>query len=583
MYNVGDDVKRLFLKDYRQVCELTSADGQIKLTETDVREGGLTVDRYTSNGSRIDIGSVAAAQLDLTLDNRDGRFDGVNFEGVELFLRVGVKKWDAHAWEKAVVHWLPIGYFTVDEPPRKQRSISLSALDRMVKFDVPFDASGLTFPVTPAALAAYCCEKCGVPAGDMSELLNSDYEIDTVGDDDSLTYRRVVRQIAELGGCCAFIDREGKLAFGWYRAAETVLDGSARYQGADLWEKDVVISGVDVETDDGTVSHGEGCGSRMTVSGNGLLTHDADSVAVALAGRLEGFSYRPFSAKTPAMPWLDPLDGIIYIDGNGAKHYSIITNWKYRLNGSTSLDGKGETEQKSTYQSLGGMTDSQTKQVRRDIGKASDRLEGKIGETAKTQEDLSTMIANSLGVYMTKVKGTDGAVIYYFHDAETPEESSIVYTFRANGFAWTDDYQGDDTDWQYGLTRDGNLLIKMLTVIKITADQIDAAELKVKAANVTGKLTANQISVDDLTVDIANVTGELNVEGAMYTIPKLCTEFNEHMGLDATYKHNNDAAITRLEDVVGTSTGLGPGEESHEARITSLEERIANLEENFKG
>ena len=132
MYNVGDDVKRLFLKDYRQVCELTSADGQIKLTETDVREGGLTVDRYTSNGSRIDIGSVAAAQLDLTLDNRDGRFDGVNFEGVELFLRVGVKKWDAHAWEKAVVHWLPIGYFTVDEPPRKQRSISLSALDRMV-------------------------------------------------------------------------------------------------------------------------------------------------------------------------------------------------------------------------------------------------------------------------------------------------------------------------------------------------------------------------------------------------------------------------------------------------------------------
>ena len=204
-------------------------------------------------------------------------------------------------------------------------------------------------------------------------------------------------------------------------------------------------------------------------------------------------------------------------------------------------------------------------------------------DSAKTQEDLSTMIANSLGVYMTKVTGTDGAVIYYFHDAETPEESSIVYTFRANGFAWTDDYQGDDTDWQYGLTRDGNLLIKMLTVIKITADQIDAAELKVKAANVTGKLTADQISVDDLTVDIANVTGELNVEGAMYTIPKLCTEFNKHMGLDATYKHNNDAAITRLEDVVGTSTGLGPGEESHEARITSLEERIANLEENFKG
>ena len=57
-----------------------------------------------------------------------------------------------------------------------------------------------------------------------------------------------------------------------------------------------------------------------------------------------------------------------------------------------------------------------------------------------------------------------------------------VYTFRANGFAWTDDYQGDDTDWQYGLTRDGNLLIKMLTVIKITADQIDVYKRQVRIA-----------------------------------------------------------------------------------------------------
>ena len=100
------------------------------------------------SGNRIEIGSVIASELTLVLDNSDGKYDDVVFEGAELFVRVGVKKWDAKTWENADFHFVPFGYFTVDETPRKLRSITLSALDRMMLFDKKVDNSLLSFPMT---------------------------------------------------------------------------------------------------------------------------------------------------------------------------------------------------------------------------------------------------------------------------------------------------------------------------------------------------------------------------------------------------------------------------------------------------
>lgn len=57
------------------------------------------------------------------------------FEGAEVFVKIGIKKWDAHRWENAVIHWIPCGYFTIDEPPRALSTITISALDRMILFD----------------------------------------------------------------------------------------------------------------------------------------------------------------------------------------------------------------------------------------------------------------------------------------------------------------------------------------------------------------------------------------------------------------------------------------------------------------
>lgn len=72
-------------------------------------------------------------------------------------MKIGIKKWDAHRWENAVIHWIPCGYFTIDEPPRALSTITISALDRMILFDKTVDISKLSFPMTVADLLNKIC------------------------------------------------------------------------------------------------------------------------------------------------------------------------------------------------------------------------------------------------------------------------------------------------------------------------------------------------------------------------------------------------------------------------------------------
>ena len=134
MYNCGQEARALLKNDYRQIARISfeGDNGHLDISEADILPGTLKIDRYSVTGDRIEIGSAAAAQLYVKLKNDDGRFDNVVFEGGEMFVRIGVKKWDAHRWENAQIHWIPCGYFLVDTPPRKQRTITISALDRMV-------------------------------------------------------------------------------------------------------------------------------------------------------------------------------------------------------------------------------------------------------------------------------------------------------------------------------------------------------------------------------------------------------------------------------------------------------------------
>lgn len=470
-YPVTRDVFELFTKPYRQTAEITfnGVSESILLTEKNLRQGGLTYTKSAVSGSRIEIGSAICAEVSLVLDNRDGRFDDLKFEGAELYIRVGIKKWDAHRWENAAMHYVPLGYFTVDESPRKLSEITLSALDRMAQFDKSVDFSWISFPISLYELVARACSVCRVPLGTKSaEMLNSGYIVSTAPENsDGITWRQIIQRAAEISGTCAYIDRGGQLIFGWYKIPEggynPPITPADRFS-SDLYENALTVTGVAVEDGDTVYLAGEE-GYTLDISDNFLIQHDHAAVARSIREKLGSFTYTPFSVQIKSLPHYDPLDILVFTDKTGAEHRVIVTDTSFTLNGAASLEGKGETETSGGYAAL----DPLTQQERGILSKMEKRQQRELSGREQALIELNNTVWNSLGLRVTQEENADGGKIFYYHDGDTLEGSTVIYTFRAGGFAWTDKWEGDETVWQYGFTRGGNAVVNALNAYRIQA------------------------------------------------------------------------------------------------------------------
>jgi hypothetical protein len=186
MYPVTDEVMALFESEQRKVLRITGTDrngATISITDDNVIEDSFQIDRYSCNGEKLEIGTAIAGQLTLKLENGNGQYDGIVFEGAELFVEVGIADWTQSS---PTVTYIPCGYFTPDEQPRRLSTISITALDRMMRFDavsltmIPWTTrsgevittgsgepiyfvKSIRFPCTIAQIVAQAAALCNVP------------------------------------------------------------------------------------------------------------------------------------------------------------------------------------------------------------------------------------------------------------------------------------------------------------------------------------------------------------------------------------------------------------------------------------
>lgn len=525
MYKVSQEVKNLFNKNYIQVADITvnGANKSFSVAENEIVQGSLSIDRYSVSNSKIEVGSAVAAELTLKLKNDDGKYDNTVFEGAEVFVKIGIKKWDAHRWENAVIHWIPCGYFTIDEPPRALSTITISALDRMILFDKTVDTSKLSFPMTVADLLNKICTICGVTlATDITRLPNKDYQITEYPEGQDLTYRTLLQWCAALTGTCAFMNYDGNLELKWYEQTDLTISPSERYN-SDMQENDVAITGVyfkDAANTEYIAGTDDYC---LDLSSNGLLQDNVQVVLDTLYVSLKGFSYRPYTATIKSAPYIYPMDMIHYEDAKGEVHDTIITNVTFGMNLSTSIAGKGETTQKQKYSQSGGLT----KQQAAILEKLRENLDKAMTAKEQAQLELNRLLSNSLGLNIVTIPQDDGTQIYYFCDGETLESSNIIYTFKANGFAWTKNWNDGNPVWKYGFSKDGNAIYNMLAAYKISTEYLDAecvtAE-KLSAEYKQSVTTEMEETVDEKLTDystteetktlIANTGGTIRTEVA---------------------------------------------------------------------
>ena len=525
MYNVSQEVKNLFNKNYIQVADITvnGVNESFSVAENEIVQGSLSIDRYSVSNSKIEVGSAVAAELTLKLKNDDGKYDNTVFEGAEVFVKIGIKKWDAHRWENAVIHWIPCGYFTIDEPPRALSTITISALDRMILFDKTVDTSKLSFPMTVADLLDKICTICGVTmVTDITRLPNKDYQIIAYPEGQDLTYRTLLQWCAALTGTCAFMNYDGNLELKWYEQTDLTISPSERYN-SDMQENDVAITGIyfkDAANTEYIAGTDDYC---LDLSSNGLLQDNVQVVLDTLYVSLKGFSYRPYTATIKSAPYIYPMDMIHYEDAKGEVHDTIITNVTFGMNLSTSIAGKGETTQKQKYSQSGGLT----KQQATILEKLRENLDKAMTAKEQAQLELNRLLSNSLGLNIVTISQDDGTQVYYFCDGETLESSNIIYTFKANGFAWTKSWNDGNPVWKYGFSKDGNAIYNMLAAYKISTEYLDAecvtaeklsSEYKQSVTTemeetVDGKLT-DYSTTEETKTRIANTGGTIRTEVA---------------------------------------------------------------------
>ena len=392
MYPITNAVMALFEAEQRKVLRITGTDKNgtsITITDDNVIADSFQIDRYSCNGEKLEVGTAIAAQLSFTLENGSGLYNSIVFEGAELFVEVGIADWTQSS---PTVTYVPCGYFTPDDQPRRLSTISITALDRMTKFDIVVDGTNLTFPTTVAGLVGQACTQCGVTlAQSISGLVNAGVnvaEMPTAQGD--ITYRNLIQWCAGIMGTNAWFDWNGQLRFSWYENATGYVSTTDNRYNSDMYEDDLIVSGVEYTNDSGIVIVDGTDDYAIDLTGNAIAGPLVATVLPALNTALNGFTYRPFTAATVNAPYLWPMDVVTFTDRDGNNHTSVLTNVAFGLNGTTAMESKGMTYAINKLAQPKGFTREQAQLV----SQAMEHVEKDIDDSLTQQEIFNRLTDN---------------------------------------------------------------------------------------------------------------------------------------------------------------------------------------------
>lgn len=480
------------------------------ITDKDII-GAVTVDWSSVTGSKLDLGSACMSELSFTLENTDGMFDDKVFEGAQLYVTTS---FPAGSTKETV----PIGYYTVDSPPRKLRSIKITAYDRMAKFNRAYDTE-LAYPATLYQIVADACTKCGVSQKLPTNTLHRGVSIPKRPEADNLTYRQVLVWAAELMGVSLYIDYDGKLTGGWYatNAKHTVIKASDRFTSGNtnFAENNIVFSGVRiVGNDENKTEYLAGTKDyAFNIEGNLLAQSDMNlsTLVTELKTARCSLTYTPMSCTTHSFPHLRPLDVMNFETAQGTKKV-VLTNVKWQSqNRCTKLEGKGETATQSGYATMGAFTPKQQAVLEQTRAQQA----AQINDYEQATLALNETIANSMGLYVTRKADSSGAVITYYHDKPTLEGSNTIYCRNAGGYAWTNNgWNNGSPNWEYGVSKDGDAVIRSIAANKISASYITTDIL----SSPTGKFSFNLDTGKIIASDVDITGGDINLDGGSLSI-----------------------------------------------------------------
>ena len=347
MYEVSERYRRAIRSHSRKFDwygTITTAAGRTyHFTVKDIVKGSGTLTRSCSGSTSLEIGSVYAAELTISLFlniDRYSLYDGV----IDLFF--------AYRHEGAEPEEIPMGRFVISEATRTMTVLQLKAYDHMLKFDKNMANSGNTR--TPYGWLKYACDACGVPLGvteqQVAAMPNGTRNLSWTIIDEDKTYRDMIAQVAAvLCGVCQ-IDRLGRLVVipfsntpvadipASWRYSSKIADYITKYTGLyATYRAGGLTEYFHVEPDDGLICN-LGTNPLLQIAS----TTERHQILQAIINRLASTTYTPFEAEIPGDPALDPMDVLSLSGGQARGETACITEIVVRINGKSSIKCVGE-------------------------------------------------------------------------------------------------------------------------------------------------------------------------------------------------------------------------------------------------
>ena len=447
MYEVSEQYKTAIRGRSRKFDwygTITTASGKVyHFTTKDIVKGSGTITRSCAGSTSLELGSVYAAELDISLFldiDRYSLYDAVI--DLSFVCRHSVKRvwndlraftWGAMAtkrWnDKGESETIPMGRFVISEATRTLTILQLKAYDYMLKFDKNMKNSGTVR--TPYEWLLYACNACNVPLGVTEEAVeampNGTRRLSWTNLEAEKTYRDLIAQVATaLCGVCQ-IDRSGALVVipfantpvmdvpASWRYSSKIADYITKYTGLyATYRAGGLTEYFKVEPDNGLI-YNIGTNPLLQIADTTLRTE----ILQGIINHLSATTYTPFEAEIPGDPALDPMDVLSLSGGQAQGEVACITEIVIRINGKSTIKCVGENPR---------------------LNQAKSRY----------TKDIEGLLAQS--------EGTDGTSTFWLSDAYSPSDMAIageetvvtatqfeIQTDKSRGeIVWTGTYSLDE-------------------------------------------------------------------------------------------------------------------------------------------
>ncbi|MBY4798357.1 hypothetical protein K6V98_08360 [Collinsella sp. AGMB00827] len=476
----------------------------------------LSVEHNTSSANSFDIGAAITGKLNITLNNHDQRFDEVNFAGSSIVAYAGAEI-------DGKPEWICLGTYDVDAPDAYAGTIAITALDCISRLEIPYSDVKTVYPARLYQIVSDACLAAGVTLA--SSFPMSDLRVNKRPEGKDLTCKKIVSYAAQAVGCFVRVNEMGKIELKRYDASvfgnEDWLDGShfdsatpyasgssadggtfndyssgikadgGKLRGSDSWEHIFVQKSLTVSTDDITVT-GISVKASKEIKADGKTGKDGEEILYGQAGyvlRIEknplieygqagvfalhlgkhfhGMTFRPFKATSISNPALEAGDAVVVTDGKQNSYRSFATAVKLTLNSSMQVSCSAQTAHRNRSRESGAIT--------RAIVEAENEIKRERLAREIELEQLRRELAESSGLFTTKVPQKDGSVISYMHDKRNLADSRIVWKMTASAIGVSTD--GGRT-YSTALNAEGVAILNRIYAIGLDATYITTGKIQ---------------------------------------------------------------------------------------------------------